>query len=186
MNHLFTTAKSPFYLFNRLFSNYKMTSLVSKDNEAGNHVDSLTGEIISKSELKRRLKARTKEAQISKKLDDMQISAKHIEESANDDEEYLDPNQYFELRSKAVNQWKRSPTTNPFPHYFSVSLTIPDFISKYEHVEAGTHLSEIVSISGRIFSKRVGGSKLIFYDILGDSSKVQIMAQQQYVLFSFM
>ncbi len=34
----------------------------------------------------------------------------------------------------------------------------------------------MVSVAGRIFSKRQSGASLIFYDLRGDGQKIQIMA----------
>lgn len=65
-----------------------------------------------------------------------------------EDEEDLDPNQYFERRVKAVKD-ARDAGENPYPHKFHVSSSIPDFIAKYGHLKEGEHLqTEEVSIAG--------------------------------------
>lgn len=138
--------------------------------------------ICNTSELKRRAKKREKETEMAKKLEKIQISDssnKPVGSLLPDDEESLDPNQYYEMRSKAVAHWKESPETHPFPHHFPVTMTIPEYISRYEGLEAGSHLPEVVNISGRVLSKRASGAKLIFYDLMGDAAKVQVMAQLQ-------
>ena len=43
-------------------------------------------------------------------------------------------------------------------------------------MEAGQHQSDVVSVAGRIHAKREASNKLIFYDLRGESVKIQIMA----------
>lgn len=52
------------------------------------------------------------------------------------DEEELDPTQYFANRSKAVAQLEEEGT-NPYPHKFHVTISIPDFVAKFEDVKVG-------------------------------------------------
>ena len=144
------------------------------------HLDPITGEKISKSELKRRLKQREKEATSSPchSVDKLELSREDNIDRAEEDD--LDPNQYYEKRSIIISELKKNPETVPFPHKFHVSISIPEFISKYEHLENGSHLSEVtLSVSGRIYSKRTASSKLYFYDLFSDGTKVQIMANHQ-------
>ena len=97
------------------------------------------------------------------------------EKPAGDDEE-LDPTAYFENRSKYIMSMKASGG-NPYPHKFPVTISIPEFRAKYEHLAEGAHETEVVvSLAGRIWSKRQSGQSLIFYDLRGDGAKVQIMA----------
>lgn len=44
-----------------------------------------------------------------------------------------------ELQSKGINPW---------PHKFHVSISIPDFISKYNHLEKEQQLPEVVTLAG--------------------------------------
>jgi len=60
-----------------------------------------------------------------------------------------------------------------------VDLSIPDFIKKYSQLEPGQHLDEVIRVAGRIHNKRTSGAKLRFYDLHGDGTKIQIMAQAQ-------
>lgn len=71
---------------------------------------------------------------------------------------------------------------NPFPHKFQRSMTIEEFIAKYEStIPTGEHLEgETVALCGRIYTKRASGSKLVFYDLVAEGAKVQIMAQVQH------
>lgn len=86
---------------------------------------------------------------------------------------------YFENRSKAISKLRENPETYPFPHKFHVSMSLPAFIEKYAHLEAGAHLDEVVTVAGRIHTARSSGNKLKFYDLHAEGTKVQIMAQFQ-------
>lgn len=126
--------------------------------------------------MKRRLKQREKEAGRAER------AAENPANGNGDavDEESLDPNQYFEMRVAAMNKMKAAGK-NPYPHKFLVSLTIPEFVTKYSHLKEGEHMEdEVVSVAGRVYTKRESGSKLIFYDIQGMGQKLQVMAQANY------
>lgn len=145
------------------------------------HLDPITGEQVSKSELKRRLKQREAEAASRLTRSAEKLAITNDDKPNHLDEDDLDPNQYYEKRSLIISELKKRPETYPFPHKFEVSISIPEFISKYEHLENGSHLSEVsLSVSGRIYSKRTASSKLFFYDLFGDGAKVQVMANYQY------
>jgi lysyl-tRNA synthetase class 2 len=152
------------------------------------HLDPVTSELVSKSELKRRLKKREKEAAKNSATGnnprkDAEGDGKGGEEEgdANDnddeDDDDLDPRQYFEKQSRAVQR----QGANAYPHKFQVNVRIPDFLDRYQHLKAGEHLeSETVSVAGRIHTKRSAGSKLVFYDLHCEGQKLQLMAQVQF------
>ncbi|XP_034644134.1 lysine--tRNA ligase isoform X1 [Trachemys scripta elegans] len=139
-----------------------------------------------RSELKRRLKAERKVA--DKEAKQKEQSEKHLSKSAltlgsencnGADEESLDPNQYYKIRSQAIQQLKGT-NEDPYPHKFHVSLSLTDFIEKYSHLQAGDHLRDItVRVAGRIHAKRASGGKLIFYDLRGEGVKLQVMANSR-------
>ncbi|KAI8987354.1 lysyl-tRNA synthetase [Mycotypha africana] len=141
--------------------------------------DPVTGEMISKSEFKRREKLRAKEAaKAAKAAAAPPKQAK--EKSAEEGEDDLNPNQYFELRSKAINKLREGGNPNPYPHKFQVEMTLPEFIEKYNNIETGERLDDqVISVAGRIHNKRASGAKLRFYDLHGDGVKIQIMASLQ-------
>ncbi|KAJ2377167.1 lysyl-tRNA synthetase, partial [Coemansia sp. RSA 2603] len=92
------------------------------------HADPVTGEMVSKSELKRRIKQREKDAKKATKAAAAPAdSAKPKAKAAEDDDEELNPNQYFEIRTKAIEKM-REEGPYPYPHKFHVSLSLPDFI----------------------------------------------------------
>merc|ERR1712002_1167692 len=140
---------------------------------------------LSKNELKRRLKA---EQKAKEKAEKQAAAAAQKSESDNkkkqdsggavEDEEILDPNQYYKIRQQSIANWKKIGE-NPYPHKFHVSTSLCDFIEKYEDIQAGTWNDEQVSVAGRIHAKRLSGPKLIFYDLRGEGVKIQIMADQR-------
>ncbi|TFK44100.1 lysyl-tRNA synthetase [Crucibulum laeve] len=147
---------------------------------AGTHKDPVTGEMISKQELKRREKQRTKEASKANKAPVPQAKAK-AETKPN--EEDLNPNQYYELRSRQIRALKESQSPNPYPHKFNVTRSITSYIDTYGaegKIPPGTKLDGVTeSLAGRVHNIRASGAKLIFYDLHGEGKKIQIMATQQ-------
>ncbi|KNA24062.1 hypothetical protein SOVF_019180 [Spinacia oleracea] len=91
------------------------------------------------------------------------------------DDEDMDPTQYFENRVKSLDAQKAAGI-NPYPHKFSVTLSVAGYIEKYGVLGNGEHLEDVqVSLAGRIMNKRESSSKLLFYDLHGDGFKVQVM-----------
>lgn len=146
---------------------------------------------LSKNELKRRQKAYRKAIENAEKAAARAqaqakapaLNAKDNSESSEaasllaDSGEHLDPSQYIENR-KSVIQGLKESGSNPYPHKFAVTMTIPDFVAKFSNsIEAGQQLREpVVRLAGRIYSKRAAGTRLVFYDLRGDGTKVQIIA----------
>lgn len=144
---------------------------------------------LSKNELKRRQKAHRKAIEAAEKAVSRAQNAVMARsgEKANggglggpalgDNGEHLDPSQYIANRKTAIRALKESGK-NPYPHKFQVSATLPNFIEKFAGiVEPGQQLDgPVVSLAGRIYSKRAAGNRLVFYDLRGDGVKVQIIA----------
>ncbi|KAF5102558.1 hypothetical protein D0Z03_000407 [Geotrichum reessii] len=138
------------------------------------YLDEVTGEQVSKSELKKRQKAR----EIAKKK--AEKAAKNPAPAVNKKakEEELTPNQYFEIRSRQINELRTSKVPNPYPHKFHVSIRIDQFVEKYAYLKRGDELKEEkVSIAGRVFTKRESGTQLKFYVLHGEGKQVQVVAQ---------
>ena len=147
--------------------------------------DPETGEIISKSELKRRLRLKKKkEDEEKKKKDKKDKQAKEGQTADNskkkkNDEEELDPTKYFENR-KAWLEKRMQSGENPFPHKFQVTINLPDFIKKYSSTtKKNEFLPDVVQVAGRVHSIRKSGNSLIFYDIIGDDAKIQILVNRK-------
>ncbi|KAJ2227468.1 lysyl-tRNA synthetase [Coemansia sp. RSA 1286] len=141
------------------------------------YLDEVTGEMVSKSEIKRRMKQREKEAKKAAKVAAAPAAAKpKAEKSAEDAEDELNPNQYFEIRSKAIEKMRVDGPV-PYPHKFHVSMSLPEFIKKYSGLTKEETLPEVeITLAGRIHNKRSSGAKLRFYDLHSEDKKLQIMA----------
>ncbi|CAH3130018.1 unnamed protein product [Porites lobata] len=134
-------------------------------------------EKLSKNELKRRLKAqqKAKEKEAKEALKAQSSAVAQNKKKDEVDEETLDPNQYYKIRSQAVEALKATDES-PYPHKFHVSISLAEFIEKYKDVEDGTWHDDLVSVSGEVHAKRLSGAKLIFYDLRGEGVKIQVMA----------
>ncbi|KAL6946369.1 lysyl-tRNA synthetase [Hanseniaspora osmophila] len=150
------------------------------------HLDEVTGEKVSKSELKKRIKQRQKEAEKAKKAAANPSSKQNGVGAGGSKKKVVDafadlsPSQYFEARSRQIKELRQSQSPNPYPHKFNVSTNLPDFLEKYKHLKRGETLpEEKVTIAGRIHNKRESGSKLKFYVLHGDGAEVQIMSPLQ-------
>jgi lysyl-tRNA synthetase class 2 len=161
------------------------SSAAPNDDGKNLQLDPVTGEMVSKSELKKRIKAREKEQKKIKATTGTEVQPLAQPTKSNDqdkpphDEEEIDPSKFFENRSKLVKQWKSTKQPDPYPHKFHVSLSIPAFIQRFNHIQPGEHLNDEVTLAGRIHNKRSSSAKLVFYDLHGEGHKVQIMASAQ-------
>jgi lysyl-tRNA synthetase class 2 len=133
---------------------------------------------LSKNALKKLLK---KEAAEKKKAE--KAAARAADEAkrpkkkpATADDEDLDPSQYKAAREQQVRQIEASGG-NPYPHKFNVTHRLPDFEDEFDPLtEKGTKIEDrIISVAGRVHTIR-GQGKLMFYDIRGDGSQLQLMA----------
>lgn len=87
---------------------------------------------MSKSELKRRQKARQREEEKAKKA---AAAPPKAASKKKEDEEELDPRMYYENRSKAVKALLDSNNPNPYPHKFHVTYDDKQFVHDYEHLK---------------------------------------------------
>ncbi|KAG6375616.1 hypothetical protein JVT61DRAFT_3183 [Boletus reticuloceps] len=144
----------------------------------GTHKDPVTGEMISKTELKRREKQREREAKKAEKAATAPPAQDGTAQAPNEDD--LNPNQYLELRSRAILKLKETQDPNPYPHKFNVTKSVTDFIREYGEdgwIAPGQKLEGVqVSLAGRIHNIRSSGSRLKFYDLHGEGKHVQILA----------
>ena len=136
---------------------------------------------LSKNELKRRLKGEAKakekaEKQQQQQQQQQQQPNQRSEETGGHDEETLDPNEYFKIRTRALEKLKERGI-DTYPHKYYVDTSLSDFISQYSHLQAGDVLKDKVhSLAGRIYAKRESSKKLIFYDLRAEGTKLQVMA----------
>ncbi|KAJ7584853.1 lysyl-tRNA synthetase [Mycena floridula] len=128
---------------------------------------------------------RTKRERKAKKASKPQAAAAagnaNVEAKVSEDD--LNPNQYYELRSRQILNLKATQSPNPYPHKFHVSRSILSYIDLYGaegKIPAGTKLEGTTeSLAGRVHNIRASGNKLVFYDLHGEGKKVQIMATLQ-------
>lgn len=139
------------------------------------------GETISKNALKREQKKKDREEEKRRKDEEKARKAAEMRSAkenkpAATDEEDMDPTQYLENRLKYLATEKEEGR-NPYPHKFSATITIRQYIKEYEGLSDGQHRDDVsVSLTGKIMHKRSSGAKLVFYDLHDDGFKVQVMA----------
>ncbi|KAI5704371.1 hypothetical protein M8J75_004629 [Diaphorina citri] len=135
---------------------------------------------ISKNELKRRLKleqkAKEKAEKEKEKSKSQPENVKSTKEKPAVNEEDVSPNEFFRLRSAAVEQMKEQGP-HPYPHKFTVTSSLEDFIEKYSDLPDAQVLENVtLSVAGRVHAIRESGTKLMFYDLRGEGLKIQVMA----------
>ncbi|XP_030751098.1 lysine--tRNA ligase isoform X2 [Sitophilus oryzae] len=134
---------------------------------------------LSKNELKRRLKAEQKAKEKTEKA----AAAPPVKtETVKKDLEDISPNEYYKLRTAAVANLKSmGGDQHPYPHKFHVSTSLTEFIEKYSTLkEADILENDKLSVAGRVHAIRASGAKLIFYDLRGEGTKLQVMATAKY------
>ncbi|VDH96965.1 Hypothetical predicted protein [Mytilus galloprovincialis] len=135
---------------------------------------------LSKNELKRRMKAEKKAKEKAEKgpqnTPQVQESEKAVKPK---DDEEIDANEYFKLRSKSIAQLKEKGQ-NPYPHKFHVQMSLSTFINTYDSTPIGETKEEEVTVAGRVHAKRLSSSKLIFYDLRAEGVKIQVMSNKKF------
>lgn len=125
-----------------------------------------------------------KQAELEKKKAEKEAQKAAEKETATTskiDEADFNPAEYFKYRSGIIEDLKKTNDTHPYPHKFHVSISLEDFINKYNHLKEGETLeNEKLSVAGRIHSIRESGAKLIFYDLRGEGVKIQVMANAKF------
>ncbi|CCU75844.1 lysyl-tRNA synthetase [Blumeria hordei DH14] len=145
------------------------------------HLDEVTGEKVSKTELKKRQKQRKKQED---KLEREAAAPVKVVAAKSDnteaDEKKLNPNQYFEIRSRNINKLRQTKNPNPYPHKFHTNYDLRNFLKQYGSLKSGEAKRGVeVRFGARIYNKRMSGNKLVFYDVRSEGVKVQVMCQLQ-------
>lgn len=70
-----------------------------------------------------------------------------------------------------------------YPHKFHVNISMTHFVEKYSGLANEQVSDDVLNIAGRVYSKRAMGQKLRFFDLRGESQKVQVMATAKCVIF---
>ena len=98
------------------------------------------------------------------------------------DDEDVDPSKYYENRTAQLDALVKSGALKEmYPHKFHTTKSVPEFIAKYHALPDGEKSTDNVveRLTGRVMLKRASGSKLIFYDLVQDGAKIQIMSSLQ-------
>jgi len=138
------------------------------------------GEKLSKSEYKKRIKAAQQAENKAKKDAAKAAVAAAVpgkEKTEEEEEGELDATQYTANRINQILA-RKEKGEHPYPHKFHVDTQLPAFIAAYAPGAQDGEVREdiMVSVAGRVMSKRASGTKLYFYDLRGDGVKVQVMA----------
>jgi lysyl-tRNA synthetase class 2 len=121
---------------------------------------------------KNQLKKYNKKLQTEKK----KRNKKANQPKTNISEKNLSPNQYFEIRQQMVANCEKN-NINVYPHKFVVTSSVPQYLITYANLETQEQLNQLnVSVAGRVMNIRRAGGKLRFYDIQGDGSSMQVVA----------
>ncbi|KLT42300.1 lysyl-tRNA synthetase [Cutaneotrichosporon oleaginosum] len=162
---------------------------MSAPAEANLKEDPETGEMISKSELKRRQKQREVEKKKAAKAAEKAANApaqssKAGAAAAAAAEEQLDAAAFYELRSNAIKKLRETKNPDPYPHKFHVSTGIPAYVKEWGQegkVPEGetVEVPQPITIAGRVTTMRSSGNKIRFYDVRADGAKIQVLAQAQ-------
>jgi lysyl-tRNA synthetase class 2 len=75
-----------------------------------------------------------------------------------------------------IKEMKKSPETYPYPHKFNVSMSVTEFIVKFDALcKEGEFLEQTVSLAGRVTNIRAQGKNLVFYDLKSEGKRLQVM-----------
>ncbi|KAJ6781273.1 hypothetical protein PWT90_05032 [Aphanocladium album] len=147
------------------------------------HLDEVTGKMMSKTELKRLQKAREREAAKKEKATKSGAPApagKKAAGSSEAAEKDLTPNQYFEIRSRTVNELHEQGKA--YPYKFEVTYDIRNFEKEFSHLKNGEiDKNKILALAGRVYVRRAAGSKLFFYDLRSNGTRLQVLAQADHL-----
>ncbi|KAK1442294.1 bacterial/eukaryotic lysine-tRNA ligase [Babesia gibsoni] len=91
----------------------------------------------------------------------------------------VDAKQYHKARVATVQDWRKRNVA--YPHKFQTTLTINQFIEKYEDLSPGQYLEhEEIRIAGRISRIASSSSKLRFFDMRSNGTKLQVFVNFEY------
>ncbi len=78
------------------------------------------------------------------------------------------------MRLNTIKTLKNSDV-NVYPHKFQPSISFNEFIKKYSYLKNNELNEDIVSIAGRVLSKRLMSKNLAFFDLKSETHKIQVM-----------
>ncbi|KAJ1630062.1 hypothetical protein T492DRAFT_1005927 [Pavlovales sp. CCMP2436] len=95
--------------------------------------------------------------------------------AAEDDDEELEPHQFKAMREAWI-QTRTEAGQYPYPHKFHTTHSMQDFIAEFTPLADGERTTAEAALAGRVQLKRESGTKLVFFDLMADGLKVQVMA----------
>uniref|UniRef100_A0A914YCS7 Uncharacterized protein n=1 Tax=Panagrolaimus superbus TaxID=310955 RepID=A0A914YCS7_9BILA len=116
------------------------------------------GASLSKNELKRQQKLAKKEQEKKEKDAAKAVAAASNENAKKEKKEVVadpsDPQEYFNMRVRMIEA-RRAAGENPFPHKFHVSISLANYIKKYENTMENNEVRETepVSVAGKFLVK---------------------------------
>ncbi|RYP18650.1 hypothetical protein DL765_003785 [Monosporascus sp. GIB2] len=129
------------------------------------HEDPVTGEKISKTELKRRQKQR----KLAEEKEKAKSQAKPQAKPAKNLEDELNPN---------IDNLRTAQNINPYPHKFHVNTRLATFVKEYEDIKSGDSRTDVeIRVGVRIMAQRSYGASLRFYDCKAEGISIQIMCE---------
>lgn len=142
-------------------------------------MSAVAGETLSKNEQKRRQKEEQKKKE--KEAKQAALAATQKASGAKPVEEELNANEYYNMRCNMVTSMKKeNGESSVYPHKFHVEISMTEFIEKYSPLTNEQVSDDVVTVAGRVYSKRAMGQKLRFFDLRGESQKIQIMANSTF------
>ncbi|CAI9288977.1 unnamed protein product [Lactuca saligna] len=142
-------------LLNTVFFHTIFTYNADLDAKFADHVsiNNSESEVLSKNARKKELKNKEKEEKRRLKNHEKEKKAaampkSQVQKQSTADDEDVDPTQFLENRLKTLAVQKATGL-NPYPHKFHVSMSIIEFINKYESLNSGEYVEDVqVSLSG--------------------------------------
>lgn len=135
-------------------------------------------EKLSKNALKKQKKQQEKE---QKKAEQEQKKAEQDNKAGTaEEEETLNPREYYKNRVEMIKQLKEDKQYFPFPHKFETTHTIEELRNEFDSkiTEKNSFTETVVAVAGRVYSIRTFGKFLIFIDLFADAEKIQVMVNK--------
>eukprot|EP00768_Dysnectes_brevis_P009150 gnl/Dysnectes_brevis/892_a987_3390.p1 GENE.gnl/Dysnectes_brevis/892_a987_3390~~gnl/Dysnectes_brevis/892_a987_3390.p1 ORF type:complete len:603 (-),score=214.71 gnl/Dysnectes_brevis/892_a987_3390:95-1903(-) len=151
------------------------------------HLDAETGDMVTKSELKRRKKMRQKAKKAAEKAALKAAQPQTQKKKKVTEVEITDPRLYTEARTAEIRAMEAAGR-DPWPHKYHITVRLADLRVKHEDAlrsmlpegqKGNVFADEEEAIAGRIMFIRPAGKNLIFFSLRGDAgAEMQVMASR--------
>lgn len=89
--------------------------------------------------------------------------------------EQVSPAEYNAWRVGKLDKRQQETGIKTYPHKFQTTSSVKEFCDRYAVLTPGQEIeADVVSLAGRVMSKRESGSKLLFLDLIGEGEKIQV------------